>query len=180
MSRGDYDDTDGEPRPLDRRSENARDRVALPGLFLIIIGLISVVIVVGLIAVWWIAPDVVAKPNYDLMKDLTKNQPGAVPPYDDFVKQQRIQSTGIGILQLVGSIFIFLGGIKMRALQGYGIAMTGSIMAIIPLCTNYCCCTSMPFGIWALVVLMNADVKAAFRSSSAPQARGYDDFEDRR
>jgi hypothetical protein len=39
--------------------------------------------------------------------------------------------------------------------------MTGAISALIP-CEVYCWIPSLPFGIWALIVLNNAEVKAAF------------------
>jgi len=50
----------------------------------------------------------------------------------------------------------------MRALEGYGLAMTAAIIGIIPLCPNECCCAT-PFGIWAVIVLANSDVKRAFQ-----------------
>jgi hypothetical protein len=43
--------------------------------------------------------------------------------------------------------------------------VTGSILSIIP-CTNSCCCIGTPLGIWALVVLLNSDVKLAFSRSA--------------
>ena len=41
--------------------------------------------------------------------------------------------------------------------------MTAAIVAVIP-CVAPCCLLSLPFGIWALVVLGDSSVKAAFRS----------------
>jgi hypothetical protein len=41
-------------------------------------------------------------------------------------------------------------------------AMTAAILAIVP--CSCCCILNMPFGIWSLVVLLNEQVKAAFRS----------------
>jgi ABC-type proline/glycine betaine transport system permease subunit len=50
----------------------------------------------------------------------------------------------------------------MRQLKGRGLAIAGAILAMIPLFTCCCCVIGLPVGIWALVVLMNAEVKAAF------------------
>jgi hypothetical protein len=154
-----YDDY-GEPPSRGNRTEAARQRVSLPGLFMLICGLISLFISVLNIALLWIAPDVALKDQYEFMKQFMKNQP--VPPYEEFVKSQQRQGTFVGIVQILGSVFMTLGGIKMRNLEGYGIAMTGAIAASIPCCTNQCYCLSLPIGIWVIVVLLNAEVKAAF------------------
>ena len=41
-----------------------------------------------------------------------------------------------------------------------GMATTADF-ANVPLCPNECCCAT-PFGIWGVIVLVNADVKRAF------------------
>jgi len=61
------------------------------------------------------------------------------------------------------SIVIIIGALKMKNLENYTFAMTASIMAMVP-CISPCCWLGLPFGIWALVVLNDANVKAAFRS----------------
>jgi hypothetical protein len=72
---------------------------------------------------------------------------------------------GVGILfniiaLAVGGLILF-GAMKMKNLQSYGLAMTVSIVAMIP-CISPCCLIGLPAGIWALVVLMKPEVKAAF------------------
>jgi len=67
-----------------------------------------------------------------------------------------IVGTAIGLLVLIGAR-------KMKRLQSYGFAMTAAIIALIP-CVSPCGLLSLPFGIWALVVLLDNSVKAAFRS----------------
>src|SRR5262249_48861747 len=57
-----------------------------------------------------------------------------------------------GILGVLCGILIIVGGIKMMGLSGYGLAMTASILAMIP-CTSPCCILGLPFGIWSVVVL---------------------------
>ncbi len=72
---------------------------------------------------------------------------------------------GVGILAgLVGLVIygvVLFGAIKMNALQSYGLAMAAAIMAMLP--CGCCCLIGLPVGIWALVVLLDANVKAAFR-----------------
>jgi hypothetical protein len=66
-----------------------------------------------------------------------------------------------GVLGLLVSVVLLIGALKMKSLRSYGMAMTASVLAMIP-CTSPCCLLGLPFGIWALVVLMKADVKSAF------------------
>jgi len=65
---------------------------------------------------------------------------------------------------IVGILMIF-AGIRMKKLQSWGLAVTASILAMIP-CLSPCCINliiGLPIGIWALVILMKPEVKAAFK-----------------
>ena len=69
-----------------------------------------------------------------------------------------VVSSIIGILL---SGLILFGGLKMKKLESYGLAMTVSIIAMIP-CFSPCCLLGLPIGIWAVVVLSKPEVKSAF------------------
>lgn len=62
---------------------------------------------------------------------------------------------------LAASVLIFIGAKKMKAGQSYGLAMTGACVSMVPLWG--CCCLSWPFGIWALVLMFQAEIKQSFR-----------------
>jgi hypothetical protein len=72
------------------------------------------------------------------------------------------------VLQLV-SVFVsgvihgvvLTGAIRMRQLKNYPLAVTAAILAMLP--CNGCCIVGLPIGIWALVVLCDRSVRAAFR-----------------
>jgi hypothetical protein len=69
----------------------------------------------------------------------------------------------LGLFNIVLSGVVAFGGMKMRSAEGYGLAMAAAIISIFP-CTSPCCCLiGIPVGIWALVVLLDANVKACFR-----------------
>src|SRR5262245_60321285 len=68
----------------------------------------------------------------------------------------------VGFFDILVGILILVGAIKMKKLESYGLAMTVSILAMIP-CISPCCVIGIPIGIWALIVLMDPNVKAAFR-----------------
>jgi hypothetical protein len=61
---------------------------------------------------------------------------------------------------LIGGLILF-GAMKMRQLNNWGLALAASILAMIP-CLSPCCCLGLPIGIWALVVLLDNNVKASF------------------
>ena len=65
-------------------------------------------------------------------------------------------------LTLICGIIIFVGAMKMKNLTSYGMAMTASIVSMIP-CVS-CCCIGLPIGIWSLVILNDMHVKNAFRA----------------
>jgi hypothetical protein len=67
------------------------------------------------------------------------------------------------VLGLVITVLTIVGGIRMLALKNYALAVCGAISAAIPcLSCGGCCCFGEAIGIWALIVLLNAEVRAAF------------------
>jgi hypothetical protein len=66
------------------------------------------------------------------------------------------------IFNLIACAIIIFGGICMVRAKGIGLARTGAILAVIP-CLSPFCILGIPFGIWALIVLADANVKASFR-----------------
>ncbi len=78
---------------------------------------------------------------------------------------QTLFSGGLGVVtallgMLVSAVMLF-GAMRMRALEGYAFAVLAAILALLPCCP--CCFLSLPVGVWALVVLMDREVREAFR-----------------
>lgn len=65
--------------------------------------------------------------------------------------------TGIGVCA-----YIAWSMLQMLKLKHYTHAVVSCVLACIPCFTFLCCITSLPFAIWALVVLRRPDVRAAF------------------
>jgi hypothetical protein len=61
---------------------------------------------------------------------------------------------------LIGGLILF-GAMKMRQLSNWGLSLAATILAMIP-CLSPCCCLGLPIGIWALVVLLDNNVKLSF------------------
>ncbi len=77
----------------------------------------------------------------------------------------RMFSGGLGIVMALLGIaingFVVFGAMKMKNLEGYPLAMAATILCMLP--CSCCCVISLPVGVWSLIVLLDANVKAAFR-----------------
>ena len=69
----------------------------------------------------------------------------------------------VSLISIAASPIIIFGGIQMLRARRYSVALVAAILALIPL-TSVCCIPGIPIGIWALIVLRNPEVKAAFES----------------
>ena len=67
----------------------------------------------------------------------------------------------LNLLALILSSLTLVAGIKMLQHRSYGLVMAGVIIGMIP-CFSGCCCTGLPFGIWALIVLSDPEVRKSF------------------
>lgn len=69
----------------------------------------------------------------------------------------------LDLIWLVNSGLVLAAGYMMTKKSNFALAMVGAICAIVPCSPMDCCCLiEVGVGIWALVVLMQADVKAMF------------------
>jgi predicted Zn finger-like uncharacterized protein len=151
-----YDES-GAPRRSERK-QRALNSLKAPAILLIVTGVLGILVnifQIGFVALAKPAPPppVVAngvKPNPmdDLLREIQKNQAGPLPIV-------------LGVVFLVISSIVVLGGIAMLRGRGYGLSTAGTILAMVNL-GNCCCILGLPFGIWSLVVLLNEDVKNAF------------------
>lgn len=80
-------------------------------------------------------------------------------------------SMALSIVALILEAAIVYAGVQMRKLQSWGLSLTGAILAMLP-CLP-CCLLGLPIGIWAVIVLIDDDVKRAFAGGGAPPG-GYE------
>jgi len=67
----------------------------------------------------------------------------------------------LGLFSLAVGVLIFVGALRMKNLTSYGLAMAAAVVAMIP-CLSPCCCLGLPAGIWAIIALVDQNVKASF------------------
>jgi hypothetical protein len=76
-----------------------------------------------------------------------------------------LMSGTIGIISafigIAVAILIIFGALQMKKMRGWGLSLTAAIVAMVP-CISPCCILGLPIGIWALVILLKPEVKAAF------------------
>ena len=77
---------------------------------------------------------------------------------------------GFGLVKLALDALTVFAGWQMRQLSSWGICMAGSIVAMLP--CSACCILGLPMGIWALIVLIDNDVKQRFNGGVPPGGYG--------
>ena len=124
-------------------------RVTPPAICLIVTGALGLLLQLAGTSIHLFAPDLIAE---------QQGQEGFI-----YTAPSGGSAIFWGIVGILMGVVIILGAVKMMKLQSYGIALTASIVALIS-CVSPCCVITLPFGIWAMVVLCNADVRSAFES----------------
>jgi hypothetical protein len=183
----DYDDYDQDLSPEDEGAppdmpavRAALSRTSTPGIFLIICGVLNLLVALfelGNLAFIAVQPAAeIAKQQDSMQEAIAKMFPQAKEQIEEEKKKQAvspeqlktkslIQSGIFSLILLVTSIVPLVGGIRMRRLRSYGLAVTGAIIMAIP-CLSPASCPcgfGLIVGIWAIVVLLNPEVKSAFR-----------------
>ncbi len=69
-------------------------------------------------------------------------------------------------LQLGLAILMLIGAAKMKQLRSYGLAITGCMIALLPIHPWFL--LGLPFGVWGLVVLSRRDTRGAFDARRTP------------
>lgn len=170
----DYDRDRGDDRGRrggpERALEDARRALSAPGLFVILNALFGLFVVALLSIPMVIRPEMLV----DTMRNILANQPQGQQRKEQEEKldelEREIQQNKAALqmentiklgVAVVCNLIALVGGLAIRSVGSYGLGMTGAIVSIVP-CVTGCCVTGMPFGIWALVVLVRPEVKEGF------------------
>jgi hypothetical protein len=146
----------------------ARARVQPAAICLIVVGVINLLLglgsgVVGAVYANFpdeMAEDVMQKQNPQMVKEMQQRGWSIRTFLNVYVYGGY---TG-AVLGLLTAILAIVGGSRMLALKSYGLAMFASVLVAIPFIScSGCCGLGEGIGIWSVVVLMNEEVKAAFR-----------------
>lgn len=178
-----WDDEGDRDRRGGRRgltAEQARSKVTPPAIGLILMGVLTVAMI-GLGVLQYNS----LPAQFDEQIKQFDTDPNLKPEQRDQAKEmmksyQKLVMSALPVtwgLAGISSLVMIAAGVKMMSLSGRGLGIFASILAMIP-CVSGCCLIGLPIGIWALVVLNGAGVKAAFAAKA--RSGGPDDFDDRR
>lgn len=144
-----WNEYSGPPRERNVRDEAARASVYGPALALMITSGIALAFYVFFLLMNVFAGAVVAGGN----ANLGGRQGNEVA--------QVVGGIIGGLWGLTWNTLIFTAALQMSKMKSWGYALAGSILAVVP--CNHCFCITIGFGIWAIVVLSNVEVKESFR-----------------
>ncbi len=171
MSENPYQSNGLSEQVMQPPAEQIKSRVFPPAIALIVCGALSVMGAVWGIISWSLAaagvfPTAAQKAEQaEQMKKAFASNPELG---EFFIQLQDLQGSPISlVLNIIGialAAIVILGGIRLMSLKSYGLVLSAAIINMIPFFG--CCCYGLPVGIWALVVLLSGDVKAAFRQSA--------------
>ena len=83
-------------------------------------------------------------------------------PYSDDIRFELAILLGVIVVKLGLDALVTVAGARMRGLENRNLGMAGAIVAMLPL--SPCVLLGLPIGVWALVVLLNQDVRRSFVS----------------
>lgn len=138
----------------------AKEAINLPSLFVIILGVLGVLLFLSAMLSELAGGSM--KMAEALMKSLPPDQQ---EQFRTIIAQSRSSGGGgvFGSLLGIGlSGLTVFGGLQMRALKSWGLALASAILVMTPCGSYCCCCIGIPIGIWALVTLTKPEVKSAF------------------
>jgi hypothetical protein len=146
----------------------AQEKTNGPGIFLIMVGVFNLLlslVVVFVAVVTSNKTEAQVEAEMELARQRFPQWAAYLPPPGQAVNannQAAFFYSIWAVLAVLASMLIFLAGIRMRSLQSYGLALISSLLACVPL-ISCCCGLGQIAGIWALVVLMDPEVRTAFR-----------------
>lgn len=158
--------------PSPGNQEQVRARVQPAAITLIVVAVLNLLFALYMVFNAVISTITPARELYESQRHLyeqlfgpeTANKMMADKSPEEMKSQALAISWPWTVLSILGSILSLLGAVSMLRLRAYTLSILGSVAAVIPCvsCTA-CCGLGEGIGIWALVVLMNEEVKAAFR-----------------
>ena len=156
------EDDYAEERPRRRRRRRSRgsaaaSRLTAPAICLLITGILWLLFALFRTAITMAAggPEALAKENAFQPQNRQDKE------FQKNLQQVTVGAEWVGLIcgPIIG-ILVTGGAACMLGRKLRGLAIVGSIAAMLP--CGPCCLLGIPFGIWSLVVLQNADVADAF------------------
>jgi hypothetical protein len=148
----------------------ARERILFPAILLIIVGVVNFLFM-GFCAFSTLVSRM--QPIETQRANLNQN-PQLKQMYDDLEKQgYKFEDvirmgqwlyTGLSVSNLLTAFLSLFAGIRMLQLRNYGLVFFAAVVSAIPCVSGSgCCCLGELAGIYAVVMLLQTDIRDAFR-----------------
>jgi hypothetical protein len=156
-------------RPSSGDPDRIKGRVQAPAIALIVVGVLNLLFALYMIlnsVLSTVTPAEKLKAQqmqiYEALPPALK-QDAANKSAEEMKMQAMLINWPLTLFALLASILPIVGGIRMMSLKSYALAVCGALSVVVPcMSVTACCGAGEVVGIWALVVLLNAEVKAAF------------------
>ena len=155
-----------------------RDRLIFPAILLIIVGILNLLLA-GFFALNTLVelsqtPEQrkeraelqreMAVKLFPGMKKAFEDQEKAGVNLDDQAEKAIPFAIGTTVVSILGALLPLLAGIRMLQLRNYGLVFIGAIVSAIPCVSgSACCCLGEVAGIYAVIMLLQPDIRDAFR-----------------
>jgi len=156
---------EGLTEPVLVRRHPFANRRALPGFMLVFVGLIGLVTNSFQAAKAYIDPQAFEEQTRESFNDAAEKS--NTPELRDKVPMTLVWLPRVRIASAALSVVTVLGGIALLRARRHGLAMLGSIVAMLNIANvaNCCCFGSILVGGWALMVLLDPAVRAEFQAN---------------
>jgi hypothetical protein len=148
----------GQQPPVSYVAGPTPPHVVAPAVALIVVGAID-----GLQSIYALSRNLLGLNNDGEAPPNVQDKPELMEIYNALQPYQGVINTTGTVLAMLCAIVIILAGVQMLRRKMYPLCITGSILAATP-CLSFlaCCLVGEAVGIWAFIVLLQADVKRSF------------------
>jgi hypothetical protein len=150
------------PPLADLRRREAVERVRLPATFLLVSGGLNLLGCLYWLFNAFVVTIMPAAQMQQYHKQMGLPAPQGTPEEH---AMQLVVAWGFLVAGILATVLPILAGMRMLVLRNYALCIVGSIVTAIPCmsCPSGCMVLGQVAGIWALVVLMNDEVRSFFR-----------------
>ncbi len=143
---------------------NMEGKVSGPAIGLIVVGVLGVLLTVPNFFLGLIDPSV--------FDELQSKMPPELRDQFDVTEVLASATSSLSlawnVLMFVSHLFVVWAGIRMLSLKSWTAAIVASSLMMITCLFQCCCCPiGVGIGIWALIVLLDPNVKQAFEANAA-------------
>lgn len=130
-----------------------------PGICLILIGILGILLSGGATLFFQSMKEELTD---QILRDWNRQNPGQPPPPRETVFAVLKSFSVVHMISAAASLVVLLSGFMILTRRGYGLAISGSILAMINF--GACLCIlGLPIGIWSLIMLCRPGVSQLFR-----------------